>query len=887
MLRRPAFPVALTALFLVLVLALLGSTPALAQTPGANAGGPAARRPFAKPGTARQVERVRTFDVRHIRGELTLDIKKSEIRGTVTHTLVPLHPGLEAVTLDCGAALKVSRVVVGSTPCVFQQKGDELAITLDRAYGSDSTLALAVTYAGSPAVGIRFVKPDADHPKRLVCVWTQGEPEDARHWIPCYDYPNERSTAEMIITVEKPLMVVSNGTLESTRDNPDGTSTYHWKMDAQLAPYLLSVTAADFAVYHDKLGNLPVDYYVLKDVDEATARRALGKTPRMIEFFNQRIGTPYGYAKYAQVCLPEFGGGMEHSSATTLTDSILVDAVAHAERNADSLVAHELAHQWFGDLLTCRDWSNLWLNEGFASYFDPLFFEHDEGPDAFAIAMAADLQSYLGSDRQYRRAIVEPRYNDPWQMFDGVTYSKGACVLHALRGVVGDDAWWRGVQLYVARNKDKVVATADFRAAMEEASGRDLGWFFDQWVFHGGHPELAARWRYEDDDKTLRLKVEQTQMVDETTPLFRLPTTVEIGDEQGVRGVPIVIDAKTQEFIIPTPTRPKLVRIDPKGWIPKVLTFDKPTDEWIYQLDHADNFLGRIEAAKALAATHKTEKPAIEALARSWSRERNPLAREAMVEQLASVGEPVRPALIEAARDPAAPVKVEAVQGLAALPLDPALEAIERAIWTSKAEPYGARRAALEGLLRGKVKDADELIDGALKDPSNNYSLARAALEVVLDQGGQKSREAAVIYSRPGQPMSLRGPAIQALARQAKEDPRSEQLLVGLLDDPSPRIQNAASNALATGGFTAALPRLEQQLAKLTGRARQQLEPRIEELKQKQAAATPSDTSAKEAGDLERQASDFDLQAKELRNRAEAIRIKAEKARQATPKPSS
>ncbi len=191
----------------------------------------------------------------------------------------------------------MSRVAVGSAPCTFTQKGDELAITLDRAYGPDDTVPLAVTYAGSPDVGIQFVKPDADHPKRLVCVWTQGEPEDARFWLPCYDYPNERSTAEMIITVEKPLTVVSNGTLESTRENADGTATFHWKMDAQLAAYLLSVTAADFAVYHDKLGSLPVDYYVLKDVDEATARRAMGKTPQMIEFFNQKIGTPYAFSQ--------------------------------------------------------------------------------------------------------------------------------------------------------------------------------------------------------------------------------------------------------------------------------------------------------------------------------------------------------------------------------------------------------------------------------------------------------------------------------------------------------------------------------------------------------------------------------------------------------------
>ena len=872
---------------LIPILLLAATASALAQGPNAGGG----RRPFARAGTTPRVERVRTFDVRHVRAELTLDTKQSEIRGTVTHTLVPLAPGLDAVTLDCGADLKVSKVVTGSGTCAYSQKGDELIITLDRTYGPADTVALAVTYAGKPDVGIRFVKPDADHPNRQVAVWTQGEPEDARFWIPCYDQPNERSTAELIVTVDKPLSVVSNGLLQSTRENADGTTTFDWKMDQQLPAYLLSVTAADFAVYRDKFGSLPVDYYVLKEVDEATARRTMGKTPQMIEFFNGAIGTPYGFEKYATVCLPEFGGGMEHSSATTMTDTILSDPIAHAEADADSIVAHELAHQWFGDLLTCRDWANLWLNEGFASYFDPLFTEHEEGADAFGIVMAGNLQSYLGQDRQYRRPIVEARYNDPWQMFDGVTYAKGSLVLHALRGVVGDDAWWRGIKLYVARNKDKNVVTADFRAAMEEAAGKDLGWFFDQWVYHGGHPELAARWRYEADDKTIRLKIEQTQTVDETTPLFRLPTTVEIGDDAGVRSVAIVIDAKTQEFVIPAATRPKLVRIDPQGSIPKVLTFDKPTDEWVYQLDHAGNFVGRFEAAKALAG-RPTEPAATAALSAAWARENDPRARTELVELL-TAGEPCRAALLLAAKDADARVKDAAVAGLAALKLDAPLEALDRAIWASKTEPYRARRAAFDALVQGKVKDADELIEAALHDPTNNHSFARSALGIVLNQGGQKAREAAVLFSRPGQPAALRAAAIPTLAKEAKEDPQAEKYLVALLDDPSSRIRNAAGSALASGGFTAALPKLEQLVAKLTGRARQQLEPQVEQLKRKKEPATTTtsaaaDASTKEAADLDRQAADLELQAKDLRNRAEAARIKAERAKQTpAPKPAA
>jgi aminopeptidase N len=501
--------------------------------------------------------------------------------------------------------------------------------------------------------------------------------------------------------------------------------------------------------------------------------------------------------------------------------------------------------------------------------------------------MASDLSGYLNSDRQYRRPIVETRYGDPWQMFDGVTYSKGACVLHALRGLVGDDAWWRGIRLYVATNKDRNVETADFRKAMETASGRDLGWFFDQWVFKGGHPELTARWRYETDDETLRLKVDQTQAVDETTPLFRLPTTVEIGDDSGVRSVPIVIDARTQEFVIPSPSKPRMVRIDPRGWLPKVLTFEKPREEWTYQLEHAGDVLGRVEAARALATKHREDKSAAEALSKSWSREKDPLARTELVQAVGMSGEPCRAALIEAAKDAEPRVRVAAMAHLSALKPDSAIEAIQRAAWANKAESYAARGTALRALAKAKVKDADELIASALKEPSARHAIARTALQAIFDEGGQKAREAAVIYSRPGQPTAIRSAAVQALARQAKDDPQAEKLLIALVDDPVENVRRGAMFALASGGFASALPKLEEQLPKVQGPARERLQAQVEQLKNGKKPPVAADSTAKETADLERQAAELELQAKELRNKAEALKLKAERARLATARPAS
>ena len=266
------------------------------------------------------------------------------------------------------------------------------------------------------------------------------------------------------------------------------------------------------------------------------------------------------------------------------------------------LVAHELAHQWFGDLMTCKDWSHIWLNEGFASYFDPLFTEHDRGVDEFRQRMDGELKSYLGNDRMYRRPIVETRYKSPMQMFDGMTYSKGGCVLHMLRGLLGDEGWWKGIRNYVAKHKFQVVETDDFRKAMEEATGKDLKWFFDQWLYKAGHPELKVRWHYEDADKTVRVKVEQTQKTDEQTPLFRLPTTLELTEAVGKsRVVPIVIDGTNQEFVIPAEIKPKMVQIDPNCWLIKELDFEKTADENLFQLQHASCVICRINAARALA----------------------------------------------------------------------------------------------------------------------------------------------------------------------------------------------------------------------------------------------------------------------------------------------
>jgi aminopeptidase N len=871
----------------VLLAASLLSNSAWAQNPGARPQAGIQRRPFAKPGTPRREERIRYFDIKHVKAELTLNTRRKEVRGTVTHTLSPLHPFLTRIELDCAPELKVTKVSKRSKDgspanCSFSATDSKLVVTMDKSHGPGDDLDLAIEYSGSPTKGLTFVLPDPAYPEKRLAIWTQGQSEDTHYWLPCYDYPNERATSEMIITVDKPLFVVSNGALIETKNNTAYTTTYHWKMDVPHVSYLISLAVADFSVYHDKVGDLPVDYYVASNVDEATARRFMGKTPRMIRFFSESTGQPYPYVKYATTCLPDFGGGMENISATSMTDGALRDEISALEGDADGLVAHELAHQWFGDLLTCKDWSHIWLNEGFASYFDPLFTEHDRGEDAFRLEMEGAQQSYLGSDRFYRRPIVETRYESSQSMFDGMTYAKGACVLHTLRGLLGNEIWWKGLRAYVAAQKAKVVETDDFRKAMEAASGKDLKWFFDQWVYKAGHPELKVRWRYEDADRTVRVKVEQTQTIDDQTPLFRLPTILEITEDIGkTRKVPIVIDAASHEFAIPCPKAPRMVQIDPLGWLIKEIDFEKALEENLFQLEHAGCVLGRLAAARALAKTAKESAEVRKALSAAWKREQSVAVRREIVALLATVDETSRAGLLEAARSSEAKIRVAAIEGLARLKRESATETVLRAAWTNPKEAYGARKAALRGLVAWKVQDADQLLDDALKIPADRHSIAATALELLLQTPGARARELAALYCQYGQPRALRSEAVAAIGRMAKDDESLQDILVTLVNDPDRSVRFRTWGVVRALKLRKAVPALKARVGLesigFTSFAQRMLEDTLEAINQNdsKSAGSGSSGSSPAIAELDRQAIDLETKARELRSQIEALKAKA------------
>src|SRR5215467_13051324 len=460
----------------------------------------AGRRPFQPSDVEPQWPRDRAVDILHIKLEVGLDFERKRIAATATHRLTAIVDELKSLEFDA-SELEIGSVRVGKEPASFESRDGKVQVTLPRALKAGAEVDVDIEYSGAPRRGLYFVAPDSAYPDKPVEAWTQGEDEDSRYWFPCYDYPNDRATSEVIATVPDHFTAISNGALLSKTHNPAArTRTFHWRHDVPHSTYLITLAAGEFVAIEDRAGNTPVLYYVHPGRED-DARRAFGNTPKMIQFFERVIGVPYPYAKYAQVAVSDFiFGGMENTSATTQTADTLHDARAHIDFKSDPLVAHELAHQWWGDLITCRDWSHAWLNEGFATYSEVLFKEHDMGREEAAYYQMNDLDNYLQEDSErYRRPIVSKTYMDPHDLFDRHLYEKGGLVLHALRYYLGDDSFQKGLQHYAITNREKVVETNDFRRALEDVTGRDLEAFFDQWVYHSGLPEFKVDYDWDDN----------------------------------------------------------------------------------------------------------------------------------------------------------------------------------------------------------------------------------------------------------------------------------------------------------------------------------------------------------------------------------------------------
>lgn len=609
--------------------------------------------------------RSRSIDVKDISIDLRFDWVKDQAIGSTVVTFAPFgdtdHFALDAammtidsVKLESGAALKYAYD--------GKKDNDNLEITLDRVYRGGEDVKVRIDYKtnyvnsaegdtaiGSFGRGLRFIKPTADDPKKPRQIWSQGESEFNRYWFPSYDTPNDFRTTELRATVEKPFFVVSNGKLMETKDNGDNTRTFYWKMDQPYSNYLTSIVVTDTdPVVQDFEGTPVYNYgytYEKKEVAETTKN-----LPATIKFFSDITGVKYPYPKYSQAFVEDFGGGMENISATTQIEEMIHDDRELLDQDSESLQSHELAHQWFGDYVTCRDWGQIWLNESFATYMQAMWTEKFAGHDEFLYTdIRGNHDQVLGAwNSGNRRPIVTKYYADKDAMFDSYAYPGGGSVLHMLRKHLGDKLFFASLKHYLTVNAHKPVSTEDLRQAIEETTGQSMDWFFDEWLYRMGHPVFEVTQSYDDAAKKLTLNVKQTQKPDVTngypqTEFFQSYVDVEIDNR--IERVWLKPQAENV-FTFDSATKPKLVNFDYESTLLKEMKFEKSTDELLYQMANDKDVLGRRWAMGELRAreSNAADKDRIVA-ALITSAEKDPFwrIRRAALSEIANVYSPDPP----------------------------------------------------------------------------------------------------------------------------------------------------------------------------------------------------------------------------------------------------
>ncbi len=493
----------------------------------------------------------------------------------------------------------------------YNYKNDSLIINLGKVFTKAETYKIEIEYVakpeelktgGSSAIssdkGLYFINPKGTDPNKMPQIWTKGETQSNSVWFPTIDSPNEKMTNEIYMTVDNKYTTLSNGLLTDSKKNADGTRTDHWVMDLPHSPYLVFMGVGEFVKVTDEPWNgKEVSYYVEKEY-EPHAKAIFGKTKKMIEFYSNKLGVPYPWQKYAQITVRDYvSGSMENTSSTLHGDFMVYQTTRETIDGVkgEAVIAHELFHQWFGDLATCESWSNLPLNESFATYGEYLWEEFEHGRDAADEHHAASRFGYFAQSGQKQVDLVRFDYEEREEMFDAFSYNKGGQVLHMLRKYVGDDAFFASLKLYLETNKFKSAEVQNLRLAFEEITGEDLNWFFNEWFYAKGHPELTIEKNYIDSTKQVVLTVKQTQDFS-TCPLYKLPIDIDIYTDGKKERKRVWLDDVTNTFSFKISAKPDLVNFDAENQLLAKIEYTKSKQELIYQYQHAGLWGDRNEA---------------------------------------------------------------------------------------------------------------------------------------------------------------------------------------------------------------------------------------------------------------------------------------------------
>jgi aminopeptidase N len=790
----------------------------------------AAGRPFAFASSPRHFERDRPFAIEHIALDLVLDFPKKSIRGSAALTLRRIDPDATNVELDA-VAFTIESVRVDGKDVKYTYDGRRLVVDVPVGLSHGT---LAVAYAATPRKGFYFLEPDEHVPGRPRQAWTQCQEEDARHIFPCHDKPHVKMTTEARITVPAGFFVLSNGELAGREaDVGASTETFHWRMNDPHPSYLVTIVAGEFAVTEERVelppapGStvrraIPLTYLVPKGREE-DSKRTFARTPDMVAYFSELTGVPYPWNKYAQVVVSDFiFGGMENTTATTMYEHILLDARAAIDVTSDDLIAHELAHQWFGDYVTCRDWSEGWLNEGFATFMEHVWREKQLGRDEYEYGIKHDVSSYLSEAHgRYRRPIVCQDYDAPLDLFDRHLYEKGGLVLHVLRTELGDALFWKGVQTYLARHARGIVETRDLLRALEEVSGRSLGRRFEEMVLRPGHPEIEVDVSW--DDGVLTCAVKQVQSTQDGVPsAFELPLVLAIVEESedgkgGERRERIKLAARSDSFAIPCAERPRFVVVDPDMRILGDVTVKAPPDMLRLQLAEAASARGRWLAAQALA---KSDDPVtIEALAvrlrddkEFWG------VRAECAEALGRIRAREGFEVLVASTSIAHPkVRRAVVDALGRFRTTAAVDALKpRAL---RDESYLVEAEAARALGKTRQSSAYDVLLDVMDRPSWADVIAAGSIDGLAALRDDRALPHLYARTRYGHPSRVRRAAALAIPKLST-DRRAREHLEDLLDDTDPILRIDVVRALSDLGDA-------RSRGSLRARAEVDLDPRV------------------------------------------------------------
>jgi aminopeptidase N len=758
--------------------------------------------------------RSRDYDLQHSRIALRFDLEQKKVIGEVTHTLTVLRDSTSKIVFD-SAGLTIQSVTVNKSPAKFETKDDKLIIPLTTAARAGEKFDVTIRYEGKPTKGLYFILPDRDYPDRPKQVWTQGESEDTRYYLPTYDYPNDRLTTETILTVPASWVTVANGKLMGVADAANGMKTWTWKESLPSSTYLITVVAGELDEVKDAWRGMPVTYYAPKGRGDRLSIN-YSRTPQMIDLFSKKLGIDYPWEKYAQSMVDDFvAGGMENSSATTNTSSSLQHPKLAPEylTGQDDLISHELGHQWFGDLVTCKDWGDIWLNEGFATFMETVWSESHFGKDQADYERWLSAHSWFEQPNLYDKPIVRHDFNDSGE-FDGNAYTKGGWVLYMLRHQLGEDAFYHGLKHYLEVNRGKNVVTADLAKAMEEATHTNVDQFFNQWLYGAGAPKFDLSYKYDDAKHEASLTVKQTQKVEGHVGLFHIPTEVEITTASGPKLFPVTVSSEkdTEVFTFRADSAPLMVLFDKGGHILKSADFHKERNEWLYQLKNATELADRADAVTALGKL-KGDEDVVAALADTLRNDKAWGVRANAADALGRLGgSTASKQLLEALNTAKEPwVRNRIVSALADFKDDPAIVAKLSAI-AGDDSSYRARAAALQALGRLKAPGALATLDAAAAADSPDGFLRNAALRSMGPLGDDKAVPLLLQWSAPGKPIDSRNAAIASLARLQRDNKEITSQIASYLSEPHFPIRMASIFALGARGDASAIPALEALL---------------------------------------------------------------------------